>query len=61
MGQFYTPPASGSAFCADRYPAVFESSRQGFENKIGRTVAKALGEKLEYHWAANPRGQGGFS
>ncbi len=33
---------------------------EGFENKIAETVAKALGETVEYTWLSY-RGHGGFS
>jgi len=47
--------------CADPdYLPYSNQAGEGFENKIAETVAKALGEPLEYAWAST-RGQGGFS
>jgi mxaJ protein len=47
--------------CADgNYMPYSNRARQGFENKVAALIAKAMGRKLEYHWASY-RGQGGFS
>lgn len=47
--------------CADPdYLPFSNSAGAGFENKIAVLIAKAMGRKLEYHWASY-RGQGGFS
>jgi mxaJ protein len=46
--------------CADHdYLPFSNQAREGFENKIAEAVAKALGQTLEYTWAAT-RGRGGF-
>jgi mxaJ protein len=46
--------------CADPdYLPYSNRSGAGFENKIAETVAKALGETVEYTWASY-RGHGGF-
>jgi mxaJ protein len=46
--------------CADPdYLPYSNRAGAGFENKIAETVAKALGENLEYTWAS-VRGHGGF-
>jgi mxaJ protein len=47
--------------CADpNYLPFSNRAGQGFENKVAELVAKAMGRKLEYHWASY-RGHGGFS
>ncbi len=47
--------------CADPdYLPFSNQAGQGFENKVAELVAKAMGRKLEYHWASY-RGHGGFS
>ncbi|MEJ2058891.1 MAG: quinoprotein dehydrogenase-associated putative ABC transporter substrate-binding protein [Gammaproteobacteria bacterium] len=47
--------------CADPdYMPYSNRAGQGFENHVAELVAKAMGRKLEYHWASL-RGQGGFS
>src|SRR3954463_3258468 len=46
--------------CADPdYLPFSNRAGDGFENKIAVSVAKALGQPLEYVWA-NSRGRGGF-
>ena len=46
--------------CADPdYLPFSNRAGEGFENKIAASVAKALGQPLEYVWA-NSRGRGGF-
>jgi len=46
--------------CADPdYLPFSNRAGEGFENKIAASVAKALGQPLEYAWA-NSRGRGGF-
>jgi mxaJ protein len=46
--------------CADpNYLPYSNQAGQGFENKVAAIVAKALGDKLEYHWDSE-RGHGGF-
>jgi mxaJ protein len=55
-------PAAADALtvCADPdYLPYSNRAGQGFENSVAEAVAKALGEKLEYHWASS-RGHGGF-
>lgn len=59
------PPSAAGAkplrVCADgNYMPYSDRAGQGFENKVAALVAKAMGRKLEYHWASY-RGQGGFS
>src|SRR5438876_960269 len=47
--------------CADPdYLPYSNRAGEGFENKIAKTVAKALGETVEYTWAST-RGHGGFT
>jgi mxaJ protein len=47
--------------CADpNYLPFSNRAGQGFENKVAELVAKAMGRKLEYHWASY-RGHGGYS
>ncbi|HET9148621.1 MAG TPA: quinoprotein dehydrogenase-associated putative ABC transporter substrate-binding protein [Acetobacteraceae bacterium] len=47
--------------CADpNYMPYSNRAGQGFENKVAQVIARAMGRKLEYHWASY-RGQGGFS
>ncbi|HEY9131629.1 MAG TPA: transporter substrate-binding domain-containing protein [Dyella sp.] len=46
--------------CADPdYLPYSNRAGQGFENAVAETVAKAMGQKLEYVWA-DMRGHGGF-
>src|SRR2546429_7369210 len=47
--------------CADPdYLPFSNQAGEGFENKIAESVAKALGQRLEYTWA-NTRSRGGFT
>lgn len=47
--------------CADpNYLPFSNHAGEGFENKIAETVAKALGETVEYTWQSY-RGHGGYS
>ena len=47
--------------CADpNYMPYSNRAGDGFENKVAGVIAKAMGRKLEYHWASY-RGRGGFS
>jgi mxaJ protein len=53
-------PVKALAVCADPdYLPYSNRQGSGFENKIAETVAKALGETVEYTWASH-RGHGGF-
>ena len=58
------PTANGQRVlrvCADPdYLPYSNRAGEGFENKIAKTVAKALGETVEYTWAST-RGHGGFT
>ncbi len=46
--------------CADPdYMPYSDQAGQGYENKIAELMAKAMGRKLEYHWASQ-RQEGGF-
>jgi mxaJ protein len=59
---FVLPPAPANALnvCADPdYLPYSNRAGEGFENKVAETVAKALGEPLNYTWASY-RGHGGF-
>jgi mxaJ protein len=54
-------PAEALRVCADPdYLPYSNRAGEGFENKIARAVAKALGEQVEYTWASY-RGHGGFT
>ena len=47
--------------CADPdYLPFSNQAGEGFENKVAESVAKALGQRLEYTWA-NTRSRGGFT
>ena len=47
--------------CADPdYLPFSNQAGEGFENKIAESVAKALGQRLEYTWAST-RSRGGFT
>lgn len=53
-------PAQALGVCADPdYLPYSNRAGAGFENKVAETVAKALGENLEYTWSSL-RGHGGF-
>jgi mxaJ protein len=53
-------PANALNVCADPdYLPYSNRAGEGFENKIAETVAKALGESVNYTWASY-RGHGGF-
>src|SRR5690348_18047313 len=53
-------PARALSVCADpNYLPYSNRAGEGFENKIADTVAKALGESVDYTWASH-RGHGGF-
>ncbi len=53
-------PAKALRVCADGdYLPFSNRAGAGFENKIAASVAKALGEPVEYTWASY-RGHGGF-
>jgi mxaJ protein len=53
-------PAHALNVCADpNYLPYSNRAGEGFENKVAETVAKALGESLNYTWASY-RGHGGF-
>src|SRR5437016_32409 len=53
-------PARALGVCADPdYLPYSNRAGEGFENKIARAIASALGEPLEYTWASY-RGHGGF-
>jgi len=46
--------------CADPdYMPYSNRAGQGYENKVAELMAKAMGRKLEYHWASE-RQEGGF-
>lgn len=62
LGIFTTSArAKALRVCADPdYLPYSNRAGQGFENKVAETVAKALGETLEYTWSSY-RGRGGFS
>jgi mxaJ protein len=54
-------PAQALSVCADPdYLPYSNRAGAGFENKIAESVAKALGEKVEYTWASH-RAHGGFT
>ena len=54
-------PAHALKVCADPNFLPFSNrAEEGFENKIAASVAKWLGEPVEYTWASY-RGHGGFS
>jgi mxaJ protein len=60
---FVAAPTRADALrvCADPdYLPYSNRAGEGFENKIAKTVAKALGETVEYTWAST-RGHGGFT
>ena len=47
-------PAQGLSVCADpNYLPYSNRAGEGFENKIADTVAKALGESVDYTWASH--------
>jgi mxaJ protein len=53
-------PAEALRVCADPdYLPYSNRAGEGFENKIASSIAKALGETVEYTWASY-RGRGGF-
>ena len=53
-------PAAALRVCADPdYLPYSNRAEAGFENKIARSIAQALGETVEYTWASY-RGRGGF-
>lgn len=53
-------PANALRVCADPdFLPYSNRAQEGFENKIAGTVAKLLGESLDYTWASY-RGHGGF-
>jgi mxaJ protein len=53
-------PANALSVCADPdYLPYSNRAGEGFENRIAAAMGKALGEKVEYTWAAS-RGHGGF-
>jgi mxaJ protein len=53
-------PAAALRVCADPdYLPYSNRAEAGFENKIARSVAQALGETVEFTWASY-RGRGGF-
>jgi len=57
-----TLPATAKSLrvCADPdYLPYSNRAGEGFENKIAETVARLLGETVEYTWASS-RGKGGF-
>ena len=52
--------AEGLSVCADPdFLPYSNRAGEGFENRIADTVAKALGETVDYTWASH-RGHGGF-
>ena len=54
-------PAAALRVCADPdYLPYSNQAGQGFENRVAQTVAKMLGEQVQYTWASH-RGHGGFS
>jgi mxaJ protein len=56
----FCPLAKGLSVCADaNYLPYSNRAGEGFENKIAGTVAKWLGESVDYTWASY-RGHGGF-
>ena len=56
----FAAPARALSVCADPdYLPYSNRAGEGFENKAAETVAKALGEKVNYTWASY-RGHGGF-
>src|ERR1700685_2717935 len=59
---WFAIPLSAEALrvCADPdYLPYSNRAEAGFENKIARSIAQALGETVEYTWASY-RGRGGF-
>ncbi len=57
----FSMPAHALRVCADPdYLPYSNRVGEGFEKKIAATVAKALGETVEYTWASY-RGHGGFT
>jgi mxaJ protein len=60
FGLWLSIPAVALHVCADpNYLPFSNRAGAGFENKVATTVAKALGETVEYTWASQ-RAHGGF-